>query len=189
MNLAWVKAHWKALLVAAGLALAFGAGWAARGTPPAPAVTLKQDTAAQSASASQTDRHKAEGPVQIVTQTVTKYLPATCTASVTPGVAQGATFTPELAEVDTTTTETRGPVVTDTHELEHTTEATSSHLDLTVTPPAARPGWQVGVGIEDALGARPLRLSVRRRLFGPFWVEAAAVPMRAQLGVGAAIEF
>jgi hypothetical protein len=77
-------------------------------------------------------------------------------------------------------------------EQTHTVEAQAStedrHLDLTVKPQDA-PGWAAQVGIEDALGARPVRLALRRRLFGPFWVEVSGIPSRQQLGVAGAVEW
>lgn len=185
---ALLRWQWKLALAALSLALAFAAGWVAHRPPPAPAVALKTEDTAQKADDKKTDQHKAEGPVQIVTQTVTKYrdvpVPATCTATVLPGVAHGQVFEPELAEVDTTTTETRGPVVTDTHELEHATETDTSKLDLTVTPPPAGPRYSVALGLDDPLGAQSPHVEVGFRLLTipivglPLWLRVGSTPAR-----------
>jgi hypothetical protein len=82
----------------------------------------------------------------------------------------------------------RHAAVTETSSAEAAQATEQTHLDLTVTP-AASPGWAVSVGLEDVLGQRPMRAALRRRLFGPIWVEASAIPSRMQFGAAVAVEW
>lgn len=185
--IAFVKANPRTAYLVLGLVVGAASGYAAHRRPPAPAVAMVQDTARQQASAGQLDQRKVEGPVKTTTQTVAKYR---C-----PGVLSGAPISapnhaePQPEEVITTVTEERGAVVTDTHEAKMETAQEQTHLDLRITPPAERPGWAVGVALDDVLGARLARIEARRRLFGGLWVGLAAVPARRELGAGLSVEF
>jgi hypothetical protein len=173
--------RWAAI---AGIALAAlaGAFWAGRATAPHPAVHEVASATATIATAKATQTHQDAAPVD-VDRKVTRYAPA-C-----PARAGEPTRPPVVASV-TEEHVHRGEVVTETRSAEATRATEQTHLDLTVTP-AAAPGWAVSVGVDDALGARQLRLALRRRIFGPFAVEVAAVPARgmAGLGAGVAVEF
>jgi hypothetical protein len=118
-----------------------------------------------------------------VDRKVTRYAPA-C-----PAQAGEPTRPPVVASV-TEEHVHRGEVVTETRSAEAARATEERHLDLTVTPAAAARMGRVG-GMDDPLGARQVRIALRRRLFGPFAVEVAAVPARgmAGLGAGLSVEF
>jgi hypothetical protein len=74
------------------------------------------------------------------------------------------------------------------HEREQQTASEQKSVDLTIAP-STRTGWEAQAGVEDLLGSPQLRLEVRRHLFGPFWIGAAGVPMRGQVGLSASVEW
>jgi uncharacterized membrane protein YccC len=171
--------RWAAI---AGIALAAlaGAFWAGRATAPHPAVHEVASATATIATAKATQTHQDAQPVD-VDRKVTRYAPA-C-----PAQAGEPTRPPVVASV-TEEHVHRGEVVTETSSAEAAQATEQTHLDLTVTP-AASPGWAVSVGLEDVLGQRPMRAALRRRLFGPIWVEASAIPSRMQFGAAVAVEW
>lgn len=166
--IAYLRANWKQL---AGVAVAAAAlGWFAH-RPAQPAVHLLEHQHYEDDLAELVQVHKVEGPERVVERW-----------KVTPGPGCSSP-----AEEHERVTE-RGPVVTDSATARAEHQVTDAKLDLTVTP-APRPGWQLQVGLEDVLGPRTLRLAARRRIFGPFWAEAAVQPATRALGVGLAVEW
>ena len=194
--LAFVRAHWQIFAVAA----VFGSGVAAGrySRPPAPAVHEVLDAHAKVDEAQKLDEHKVEGP-ETITKTVEEFevnpprgLPSQNGSAVMvltgPDSPRNVPAATVLVKRTVTVTQ-RGPEVVDIHRAAEQHLVTDQHLDLTITPPAPRPGWAVEVGLEDALGARALRLEVRRHLLGPFWVGLSATPARRSIGIAAAVEW
>jgi hypothetical protein len=169
---------WQAIATAAGAGLLVGGavGYAAHRSPPS--LHEKQDKAKQESTAKATQTRQDAAPVDVDRRT-TRYAP------VCPAQAGEPTRPPVVASV-TEEHVHRGEVVTETRSAEAAHETEQTHLDLTVTP-TSPPGWAVSVGVDDPLGARQVRIALRRRLFGPFAVEVAAVPARGLSGVGAAL--
>lgn len=167
--LAWLTDHPPIAAVAIALA-GFAGGWLAH-RPPQPAVHLEDHSHYEDDLAELVQIHQVAGPERVV---VRRYaVPAA-------GCAQGAV-------VEESTTE-RGTVTTDTGTKREEHQVADRKLDLTVTP-QPRPGWAVGVGLEDVLHGGQVRVAVRRRLLGPFWAEAAVQPATRALGVGLSVEW
>jgi len=180
---------WKHVAIAAvaGVALGGAGGYFAR---PQPAVHQVESEVAKTDRATSLDvaavtqqavEQKKDEAAKV--RVTTEYLPAAC------GQRQ---------QVAKRVVERTGPVTTDT--LRTTATATESHaavrehaetdrkLDLTITPPA-RSGWAVQVGLDNVIARQDLRLELRRRLFGPFWVGVSGVPDRLQVGASLSVEW
>jgi hypothetical protein len=189
---------WKALAAAVAFALGGGIaiGYSIR---PQPAVHAVQSDRTKATAEAATDQTVKAGPVK-TTQTVEEFGDGTgpgATLVVSPAqrespagttaVVPGRPGTGRLLRRTVTVTE-QGPTTTETHAETRAQAETDRKLDLTITPPA-RTGWAFQAGVEDVLGARPVRLELRRRLFAGAWVGVAVVPSRRELGASLSLEF
>lgn len=185
---------WKTVAIAAlaGVALGGGVGYFAR---PQPAVHRELDVHDQAIAATDRQELTQQGPTDREwtfygpgAGAETPVLPA---APVVPGARAVASVRPARTNpcpVVATLREHVGPITTDLREKKVEADDHQVRERLTITP-ASRPGWALQVGIDDPIGARDLRLELRRRLFGPFWVGVAAAPMRLKVGASLSVEW
>lgn len=160
----------------AGVAIAAlgGAFWLGRATVPQPAVQLKQDTAIAKAGSSATDQHAAAGPVD-TDRKRTVYGPTRPPriAAASPGASEQPIPCPVAEVIEEH--EHRGPVVTDTHQIEQHAEATRTHLDLTVTPQVPNRAIYGGVRYD---GTTKPEIGGDVRIFGsPAWLVGRVEPL------------
>ena len=191
----WVRAHWRGLALVGSWLACVGLGWALHRPPPAPAVHLAQDDHATSSSSSSSAAEKHEGPKHIVhlefgPEAAPKAGPSAvaCRPVRLPGEPYPV-YVPAGEQVTSETIEDDGPV--DTHAVAATEQHAEAdhHLQLAITPPAARPGWELQLGLEGGLSLASARVAVRRRLVGDLWVEVSAEPLQRQLGAAVAFAF
>lgn len=173
----------KTLVIAVAIALAGGIaiGYFARPQPALHQVDLRHY---EDDGSGLVQIHQVAGPERIV---VRKFAAICPQPSPEPGFTRPTGVALEDRLVEETVTE-RGPTTTDTVAAARQHTESDRKVDLTITPPA-RPGWAFQAGVDDVLGAQPIRLELRRRLFAGAWVGIAAVPSRGHLGVSAALEF
>jgi hypothetical protein len=183
---AWLQVHgWKLVVPALGLGAAIGA-FATR-KPPPPAVDLTQSRDKDSHAKVEAEQRQVAGPVD-VKRRWTLYGPGQATLIPVPPESLGdpaahAAGPVPAAPCQVTAVleeeEHRGPVQTDTKATTSTDERTRDRLDLRIRP--VTPRYSLGLGMEDVLGARQPRISVRYRIggLGPcanVWAEGSIRP-------------
>jgi hypothetical protein len=178
-----ISKHWKLSLALSWSLSLGGAAMCGRATAPKPppAVHYTEHDDYEGTRNNDVRVERVEGPVVIKEHIVTRTVP---------GPAIPGTTASCGTETVTDREESHGQVTTDTTDKSTSTEKAHVDTELRITPVAPdKPGWSVGVSLENPVTDKLLHLGVGRRLMGNMWIQAGTTPARGEWDVGLAYQF